>query len=57
VGRDGVIASSKIEPLSPSLDKGKDGQVSGEDRQQGLDDAAVDGARVEPLGEVKDEYA
>lgn len=49
IGRDGIIAGSKIEPLASIL---KSHAMS--DTSQGLDDEAVDTARIEPMGEVKE---
>lgn len=48
VGRDGTIDSSKIEPLAASLKQRRKSDTS-----QGLDDEAVDAARIEPMGEVR----
>jgi hypothetical protein len=49
IGRDGIIAGSKIEPLA-SIEK----RHSMSDTSQGLDDEAVDTARIEPMGEVRE---
>ncbi|EKG13187.1 hypothetical protein MPH_09659 [Macrophomina phaseolina MS6] len=48
VGRDGAFAGAKIEPL-----EGKQGATVG--KSPGLDDEAVDGARINPLGEVREQ--
>ncbi|KAK5122886.1 hypothetical protein LTR85_003451 [Meristemomyces frigidus] len=48
VGRDETVQGAKIEPLG--------GQVGeGTRKSEGLDDEVVDGARVAPLGEVREE--
>ncbi|GME22559.1 set domain-containing protein [Neofusicoccum parvum] len=48
VGRDEAFAGAKIAPLD-----GKEGPTAG--KSTGLDDEAVDGSRIAPLGEVREQ--
>ncbi|KAI9659045.1 MAG: hypothetical protein M1821_002005 [Bathelium mastoideum] len=50
VGRDEAVQGSKIEPL-----EGKDHTFQA--KAPGLDDEQVDGSRINPLGEVREELA
>ncbi|OCL12801.1 hypothetical protein AOQ84DRAFT_311557 [Glonium stellatum] len=48
VGRDNVLQGAKIAPM--------EGEYQKADREsQGLDDEAVDGARINPMGSVREE--
>ncbi len=50
VGREGVLHSTKIEPL-----EGKRNEAT--EKSTGLDDEQVDAARVQPLGEVREQMS
>ncbi|KIX96809.1 uncharacterized protein Z520_07529 [Fonsecaea multimorphosa CBS 102226] len=48
VGRDATIQGTKLEPL-------QGGKGSSSDKNPGLDDEVVDGARINPVGSVREE--
>jgi hypothetical protein len=52
VGRDGTVGGSKIDPLAAKLKSN-----TSTDTHQGLDDEAIDTARIAPMGEVREEFS
>ncbi|MCJ1248755.1 hypothetical protein MMC30_005974 [Trapelia coarctata] len=50
-GTDEAIQGAKIDPMAPGDAEGKKAQGSG----MGLEDEAVDAARIEPVGSVREE--